>query len=91
MALPDDNLPTASPVEVEYKRYRHRRKGTVVVVINVTNHPGTLGYYTAVTVEEKGGKQVTWPGTVFLKTFEPIGRKIRPNRYTRLRGKKDLV
>lgn len=65
------------PVEIEYKRYRNKRKGYTVEVTGVTHRRGTFGYHTTVHVRQPKGKACSWPAKTFLRTFEPVGRKIQ--------------
>ncbi len=67
-----------NPTPIDYKRWRHLSKEYVVEVLEVHHYFGKNGYYTSVTVIQKGKPHLSrWPSSVFLKTFRPLGRKIR--------------
>ncbi len=67
------------PVEIPYKKWRHRVRKSIVQVTAVHHYRGHEGcYYTTVTVEGRSSPHpVVWPSKVFLETFEPVGRKIK--------------
>jgi len=83
--------PSAELVEVEYKRYRSKRKNDIVTVLGVKHSQGAFGWYSTVTVQNQHGKRVSWPAPVFLRAYEPVGRKLKIKTiWQRIRGK-DLV
>lgn len=73
--------PSDEPVAIEHVRYRNKAAGYVVVVLEVHHHPATeRGYHSMVVVRgsrTSKDKRVVWPAKVFLRQFEPIGRKVR--------------
>lgn len=82
------SLPDA-PVEIPYKRWRHKARGYVVNVIEVSNTLGNHGYLTYVRVEGKGQKPriKTWPAQAFLEAFEPVVKRRVMTRYQRITKK----
>jgi hypothetical protein len=91
-AIPRVTPPQKGPAEIEHKRYRSKRKGNeVVTVIGVTHSQGAHGWYSVVSVKYESGKKVSWPAGVFLRAFEPVGRKMRVKTiWQRIKGK-DLI
>lgn len=90
-ALPRITPPQEGPAEIGYKRYRSKHKGEIVTVVGVTHSQGKHGWYSTVSVRYKTGKRVSWPARVFLRAFEPVGRKMKVKTiWQRLQGK-DLV
>ena len=81
--------PSKDPAEIEYKRWRSKRQGYVVVVLGVHHRRGEHGYFSTVLVQGSNrdkDKRVTWPAQTFLRTFEPLGRKLKiPTRWDRLK------
>ncbi len=81
--------PSDEPAKIEYKRWRCKRHGYVVEVLAVHHRRGPLGRYSTVIVKgsRRGpDKQVSWEASVFLRTFKPLGRKLRVlTRWDRLR------
>lgn len=88
MAIPTASInpPSPEPIKIEYRRWKNKKRGYVVEVEGVHHSQGKYGWYATVKVREKGKeKVVTWPGRTFLRTFEPIGRKLRiPSSWERL-------
>jgi hypothetical protein len=94
MALSDDVMresPTKEPIVIEYKRWRNFRSGYEVIVLGVHHRMTPEGLYlSAVTVQ--GNKvsstlRVVWPAGVFLRAFEPLGRKLKmPTQWERLKA-----
>jgi hypothetical protein len=86
--MPFLGTPRDEPVAIEYKRWRNKRGGYVVVVLEVHHSQGKHGWFSRVVVcgnRTSKEKRVMWPGTVFLRTFEPIGRKLKiPSRWDRI-------
>lgn len=68
---------TDKPVEIPYKRWKHKDKGYIVTVYGVRNYLGKHGYLSVVDFREKDGPERTMPATGFLKAFSPIGRKLK--------------
>ena len=67
-----------APTLINHKRWRHLSKGHVVEVLEVHHYLGRKGYYTSVTVIQDGKPHLSrWPSSTFLKTFRPIGRKLK--------------
>lgn len=84
--------PSDEPVAIEYKRWRNRQEGYEVVVLGVHHQPAPSGgYHSTVTVQgtrASSDRKAAWPATVFLQTFEPLGRKLKiPTRWERLNRK----
>jgi len=77
------------PVEIEYKRWRSKRQSYEVVVLEVRHRQSPEGFLSTVIVQgsrQDPKKRVSWPASTFLRTFEPLGRKLKiPTRYDRLR------
>lgn len=71
--------PKTDPLAIEYKRWRNRHHKYLVEVIDVKDWNGkALASYRSVLVRRvRGQEQRSWPAEVFLKTFDPIGRKVR--------------
>lgn len=66
------------PHAVRYKRWRNIPHKYLVDVLEVKSYSGPSKVYRTVLVRRvKGHEERTWPTEVFLKTFEPIGRRIR--------------
>lgn len=84
--MTEKKLP-AEPVEIPYKRWRHKEKGYTVNVIQVSHTLGKLGYLTMVRVECKGLPPASWTAATFLKTFEPVVKRKVPTRYQRITRK----
>lgn len=80
--------PDDEPTAIEYKRWRNKRADYTVVVLAVHHSEGKHGWFSHVTVlgsRTSKDKRVVWPAKVFLRTFEPIGRKIKiPSRWERI-------
>ena len=67
--------PTADPVEIRHNRWRNKAKGYEVKVVSTRTFHGKHGFYSTVTVVEKGTKaEVRWPALAFVQAFEPLGR-----------------
>lgn len=81
--------PSDEPLAIAYKRWRNKQSDYEVIVTEVHHRRGEHGWFTHVVV--KGSKlspdkRVTWPGKVFLRRFEPLGRKLRiRSRWERIR------
>lgn len=71
MAKPSD------PQAVLYKRWRNRRFGYLVDVQGVRDFQGATSYREVSVRRVKGHGSRTWPAEVFLRSFEPVGRKMR--------------
>jgi len=71
--------PKKDPLAIPYKRWRNVRHRYLVDVLDVKDYSGTsLPMYRTVKVRWVRTKEErTWPAEVFLKTFEPVGRKVR--------------
>jgi hypothetical protein len=69
----------ADPLAISYKRWRNLKHKYLVDVVDVKNYGGkALTNYRMVVVRRvRGAEQRAWPAEVFLKTFEPIGHKVR--------------
>lgn len=67
-----------APTPIDYKRWKHLSRGHIVEVLEVHHYLGKNGYYTSVTVIQEGKPHLSrWPSSTFLKTFRPIGRKLK--------------
>jgi hypothetical protein len=80
------------PVAIEYKKWRNKRDGYEVTVLGVHHQPSPSGgYHSTVTVrgtKVDSERTASWPATVFLQTFEPMGRRLKiPTRWERLNRK----
>lgn len=66
------------PLAIKYKRWRNRSFGYLVDVVDVKDYVGA-SFYRVVTVQRvrQVGPTRTWAAEVFLRTFEPVGRKLR--------------
>ena len=77
------------PIEIEYKRWRSKSQSYEVIVLQVHHRQSLQGYVSTVYVRgsrHDPDKQVSWPAPVFLRSFEPLGRKLRiPTRWERLK------
>jgi hypothetical protein len=67
------------PLAILYKRWRNRRYRYLVDVVDVKSYSGAaIQTYRTVTVRRvKSHETRTWPAEVFLRTFEPVGRKVK--------------
>jgi hypothetical protein len=67
------------PLAILYKRWRNVRHKYLVDVLDVKDYSGTsLTVYRTVKVRGVRTKvERTWPAEVFLKSFQPVGRKVR--------------
>lgn len=67
------------PLAIPYKRWRNVRHRYLVDVLDVKDYHGnSLAVYRTVKVRGVRTKdERIWPAEVFLKTFEPVGRKVR--------------
>lgn len=77
---PQVQQPSDEPIAIDYKRWKSKRGDYVVVVQGVYHKEGKHGWYTQVAVlgsRTSKSKRVVWPARVFLRTFEPVGRKLR--------------
>jgi hypothetical protein len=65
--------------EVLYRRWRNLRHRYLVEVLDVQDYRGTaISTYRTVKVKRvKSLEERTWPVEVFLRSFEPVGRKLR--------------
>lgn len=75
------NGPDDEPVEIPYKRWKHKTKGYIVTVYAVRNYQGAHGFHSVVIVHDGHGKAKSWVAKAFLETFEPIGRKMKVKRW----------
>lgn len=66
-----------APIRIDHTRWRHREKGHVVSVCEVVSKSGKHGEVTFITFSQVGGSNLTWPAETFLRTFKPVGRKVR--------------
>lgn len=83
---------TEEPVKIAFKRWRHKGRGYIVHVVSVLNYQGKHGFFTSVSVQQKGHRPTTWPAETFLRTFEPAGRRIRKlTRWQRLEKDPDSI
>jgi len=79
------------PVAIEYARWRNKRGGYEVTVLEVHHREGPEGGYRT-TVAVRGSKtsptkRVTWPAGVFQRTFEPVGPKLKiPTCWDRIKA-----
>jgi hypothetical protein len=80
-------MPDEEPPKIEFRRWRHKERGYIVEVEQVTNYRGKHGYLTVVVLKRSGMvKSTSWHATTFLKAFTPISRRIRrKNRWELLR------
>lgn len=72
--------PSEEPITIEYKRWRHKEATYDVIVLGVQHQEGEYGWFSHVIV--RGSRlskdlRVTWPAKVFLRSFEPVGKKIK--------------
>jgi hypothetical protein len=67
------------PLAILYKRWRNVRHRYLVDVLDVKNYSGeSLGVYRTVKVRQVRTKvDRTWPAEVFLRSFQPVGQKVR--------------
>jgi len=72
-------MPRRDPLTIPYKRWRNLRHRYLVEVVDVQSYSGKalMTYRTVMVRRVKGHEERTWPAEVFLKTFEPVGRKLR--------------
>ena len=68
---------TESPVEIPYRRWKHATRGYIVTVYAVRNYLGDHGFHSVVIVHDQHNTERVWAAPIFLKTFKPIGRKLR--------------
>ncbi len=63
---------------IPYKRWKNMRHNYLVDVLDVQRFDGEATSYQVVLVRRvQGAQERAWPVDVFLKTFEPVGRKLR--------------
>lgn len=67
------------PLAIPYKRWRNVRHRYLVDVLDVKDYSGTsLAVYRTVKVRGVRTKEErTWPAEVFLRSFLPVGRKVK--------------
>lgn len=72
-------MSSEDPLAILYKRWRNRRHRYLVDVVDVKSYSGpALPTYRTVAVRRvRGHEERVWPAEVFLKTFEPVGRKVK--------------
>lgn len=75
------------PIAVEYKRWRHKKRGYEVTVTSVQHFQTVDGWFALIRVREKSAtREKSWTSKVFFDTFEPLGRKLRiRTRWERIR------
>lgn len=71
--------PKKDLLAIDHKRWRNRYHKYLVEVVNVQDHGGkALEFFRTVLVRRvRGTEQRMWPAEVFLKTFDPVGRKLK--------------
>lgn len=62
--------------DVTHRRYRNVRHRYLVDVVAVTVYPGGCLIYRTVTIRTNT-RVLTWPVEVFLRSFEPVGCRVR--------------
>ena len=64
--------------DIRYKRWKNKRHGYLVEILDVQNYPGGQTCYQTVRVKRvRSHEERTWAVEAFLKSFDPIGRKMR--------------
>lgn len=81
--------PQSGPIEIPYKRWRHKDRGYLVTVLEVHHRLGEHGWLTTVRVLcTDWPRPKSWPAQVFLNTFESVVKRKVMTRYQRI-AKKD--
>ena len=76
------------PIDIPYKRWRHKERGHIVTVIGVHHALGKLGYLTTVRGTCPDWPRArSWTASLFLEAFEPVVKRKVMTRYQRITRK----